>query len=220
MTKRLATLAVVLMLVVGFGTGSPADADDNNKLTIYSAKFICGDSNVSADGAFVSLAPGDYRTAINIHNPNNRVVTVTKELVITEAGSAANPADGDFLTISPVSGQTEQPPLGTPVTDTLVAFGAVGWDCAQLLATISTTGNGPPALDSGVFAKGFLIIRGDADTTKKAAPLNVVAVYTTRGKNDSQPITQVVQEVKGRTIEDKTGAIANDHHEDGKGGGD
>jgi len=219
MTKRLATLAVVLMLVVGFGTGSPADADDNNKLTIYSAKFICGDSNVSADGAFVSLAPGDYRTAINIHNPNNRVVTVTKELVITEAGSAANPADGDFLTISPVSGQTEQPPLGTPVTDTLVAFGAVGWDCAQLLAQIDDVGATP----FNTFAKGFLIIRGDADGTKKAAPLNVVAVYTTRGKGESEttlPITQVVQEVKGRTIEDKTGAIANDHHEDGKGGGD
>ena len=206
MTKKLATLAAVLMLVVAFGTGSPADAGDN-KLTIYSAKFICGDSNFSPEGFFVSAAPGDYRTAINIHNPNNRAVTVTKEVVVTEAGGTG---------IGTVSGQTEQPPFGSPATDNLVAFGAVGWDCAQLLATISTTGNGPPALDSGVFAKGFLIIRGDADTTKKAAPLNVVAVYTTRGKNDSQPITQVVQEVKGRTIEDESNAIANTHHEDGR----
>jgi hypothetical protein len=208
MTKRLAMLAAVLMLVVGFGIGSPADADDN-KLTIYSAKFICGDSNFSPEhtttivGAFPSLVPGDYRTAINIHNPNNRAVTVTKEVVLTEAGGTGVPT---------ISLQTPQAPLGSPVTDNLGAFGAVGWDCVQLLAAI-TTGS-PTPFNS--FAKGFLIIRGDADTTKRAAPLNVVAVYTTRGKNASQPITQVVQEVKGRTIEDESNAIADTHHEDGR----
>jgi hypothetical protein len=204
MTKKLATLAAVLMLVVGFGTGSPADADNNNNLTIYSAKFICGDSNVSPDGAFVSLVPGDFRTAINIHNPNNRAVTVTKQVVVTEA------AGTDVTT---VSGQTEQGPFGSPDTDNLVAFGAVGWDCAQLLTTIGT---GSTTLGNA-FAKGFLIIKADADGSRRAAPLNVVAVYTTRGKSSPTNITQNVEEVKGRTIEDKPGATANTHHE---GGGD
>lgn len=212
MTKKLATLAIGLLLVVGFAAGSPADADDN--LTIYSAKFICGDSNLSPEhtsggafpDAFPSLVPGDYRTAINIHNPNNRTVTVTKQVVLTEAG------DGGTSNITnptnDVEGQTPQSPLGSPVTDSLSPFGAVGWDCSQLNAVIGGT-------PFNTFAKGFLIIRGDANSTSRAAPLNVVAVYTTRGKNESQPITQVVQEVKGRVIEDESNAIASDHHEDG-----
>lgn len=202
MTKKLATLAVVLTLVVGFGTGSPADADDNN-LTIYSAKFICGDSNVSPQGAFTSLAPGDYRTAINIHNPNNRTVAITKQVVLTEAGGTG---------VDAVTGQDPQSPFGIAVGEDLDPFAAVEWDCVQLVATITT--NGATIFNS--FAKGFLIIRADAVSTKKAAPLNVVAVYTTRGKNASEPITQVVQEVKGRKIEDDDGAIASDPHEDGR----
>jgi len=204
MTKKFATLAVVLMLVVGFGIGSPADADDN-KLTIYSAKFICGDSNVSPQGAFTSLAPGDYRTAINIHNTNNRIVAITKEVVLTESGGTGVPS---------VSGQVAQSPLGLEGAHTLDPFAAVEADCVSLLRIYHIDGGGATLFNS--FAKGFLIIKADADGTKRAAPLNVVAVYTTRGKNASEPITQVVQEVKGRKIEDEDGAIASDHHEDGR----
>ena len=203
MTKKFATLAAVLLLVVGFGIGSPADADDNN-LTIYSAKFICGDSNVSPQGAFTSLAPGDYRTAINIHNTNNRIVAITKEVVLTESGGTGVPS---------VSGQVAQSPLGLEGAHTLDPFAAVEADCVSLLRIYHTD---VTATLFNSFAKGFLIIKADADGTKRAAPLNVVAVYTTRGKNASEPITQVVQEVKGRKIEDEDGAIASDHHEDGR----
>jgi hypothetical protein len=205
MTKKLATLAAVLMLVVGFGTSSLADADDN-KLTIYSAKFICGDSNVSPQGAFTSLAPGDYRTAINIHNPNNRIVAITKEVVLTESGGTGVPL---------VSGQVAQSPLGLEGAHTLDPFAAVEADCVSLLRIYHTD---VTATLFNSFAKGFLIIKADADGTDKAAGLNVVAVYTTRGKgvtDTTLPITQVVQEVKGRVIEDETGEIANTHHEVG-----
>lgn len=205
MTKRLATLAAVLMLVVGFGTGSPADADDN-KLTIYSAKFVCGDSNATDADDFVAVVPGDFRTAINIHNPNNRAVTVTKQVVLTEAGGCH---------VAEVTGQTPQSPFGSPTTETLDPFAAVEWDCAQLLDTIDVDEDECTATLFNTFAKGFLIIKGDADGTKKAAPLNVVAVYTTRGK-DGNSITQNVEEVKGRVIEDESNAIADDHHEDGR----
>jgi hypothetical protein len=92
---------------------------------------------------------------------------------------------------------------------------AVESDCFALLRIITSVGGGGATLDNS-FTKGFLIITADAEGTKKAAPLNVVAVYTTRGKDSPRPITQVVQEVKGRTIEDETNAIADTHHEDGR----
>jgi hypothetical protein len=205
MTKKFATLAAALLLVVGFGTGSPADADDN-KLTIYSAKFICGDSNLSPQGVFVPVAPGDYRTAINIHNPNNRAVAIRKQVVLTESGGTGVPV---------VTGQSPQSPLGTEGQHVLDPLAAVESDCFALLRIITSVGGGGATLDNS-FTKGFLIITADAEGTKKAAPLNVVAVYTTRGKDSPRPITQVVQEVKGRTIEDETNAIADTHHEDGR----
>jgi hypothetical protein len=205
MTKKLATLAAVLMLVVGFGTSSLADADDN-KLTIYSAKFICGDSNLSPQGAFVPVVPGDFRTAINIHNPNNRAVAIRKQVVLTESGGTGVPV---------VTGQSPQSPLGTEGQHVLDPLAAVESDCFALLRIITSVGGGGATLDNS-FTKGFLIITADAEGTKKAAPLNVVAVYTTRGKDSPRPITQVVQEVKGRTIEDETNAIADTHHEDGR----
>ena len=203
MTRKFATLAAALLLVVGFGIGSPAGAVDN-KLTIYSAKFICGDSNLSPQGFFVPVAPGDYRTAINIHNPNNRAVAIRKQVVLTESGGTGVPS---------VSGQVAQSPITEPegqhVLDPLAAVEA---DCVSLLRIYHT---GAATLFNS-FAKGFLIITADAEGTKKPAPLNVVAVYTTRGKNESGPITQNVEEVKGRTIEDESNAIANTHHEDGR----
>jgi len=204
MTKKFATLAAALLLVVGFGTGSPAGADDN-KLTIYSAKFVCGDSNLSPQGFFVPVAPGDYRTAINIHNPNNRAVAIRKQVVLTESGGTGVPE---------VTGQSPQSPLGTEGQHVLDPLAAVESDCFAILRIITSVGGGGATLNNS-FAKGFLIITADAEGTKKAAPLNVVAVYTTRGKNASEPITQVVTEVKGRTIEDDDDAIASDHHEDG-----
>jgi hypothetical protein len=205
MTKKFATLLVALALVVGFGIGGPAYAGDDNKLTIYSAKFLCGDSNFSPSGSFTSVGPGDYRTAINIHNPNNRAVAIRKQVVLTESGGTGVPS---------VSGQVPQSPLGVEGQHVLDPFAAVEADCIGILR-ITTAGIGGATLTNS-FAKGFLIITADAEDTKKAAPLNVVAVYTTRGKNDTQPITQNVEEVKGRTIEDDDDAIASTHHEEGK----
>jgi hypothetical protein len=205
MTKKFATLAAALLLVVGSGIGSPAGADDN-KLTIYSAKFICGDSNLSPQGAFVPVVPGDFRTAINIHNPNNRAVAIRKQVVLTESGGTGVPE---------VTGQSPQSVLGTEGQHVLDPLAAVESDCFAILRIITSVGGGGATLTNS-FAKGFLIITADAEGTKKAAPLNVVAVYTTRGKADTQPITQVVTEVKGRTIEDDDDAIASDHHERGR----
>lgn len=47
---------------------------------VYSAKFVCGNQ---ADMKLSSpVVPADYRTAINVHNPNNVEVKFTKKVVL------------------------------------------------------------------------------------------------------------------------------------------
>jgi hypothetical protein len=204
MMKRVVVVASVLFLALGLGA-QPASSND---LTIYSAKFVCGDTNQAVTGADTVLTPADNRTAVNIHNPNTRALTITKQIVFTELGST----DGN---ITDISGQSAQlPDSNLASTHGLGPLGAVEWDCEQLYTALNNAYQAATSR-SNTFAKGFLIVTGDTDDSRKAGALNIVAVYTSRGKDSPRPVTLVVQEVKGRVIEDGNNERASTHHEDG-----
>jgi hypothetical protein len=192
--------ALTLALTLGAGTASAQDA---GLMSIYSAKFVCGDSNLAPTGANTVLSPADYLTAINIFNPNTGPVTITKTIVFTELVS----------TRGNISGQEPHPPSElSAVQDNLVAFGAVEFDCAALAVQIPATDSGSDGPD---WAKGFLIITSDADFSRLTAPLNVVGVYTSRGKEGDRSVTLSVVEYTGRFVRDKDNALASGQTDDG-----
>ncbi len=53
----------------------------------YAAKFVCGTN----PAARPRVLPGDYATAINIHNPNNRSVVLRKKVALTFPPAAQRP---------------------------------------------------------------------------------------------------------------------------------
>jgi len=104
----------------GVGTGASIDVEtvksqkigDNN---VYSVKFLCGeipDSGNPAEG--VPLAPGSYRTAININNPNpSGSVTFTATAVVADG----NP--GGAIATLPLPGQIAVEVDCVDITDAL-----------------------------------------------------------------------------------------------------
>jgi len=161
-------LAVVMLICFGFGNALAQQQGGTNRVTIYSAKFVCWNSNYAATGPGTVLSPADYLTAINIHNQTNRRVAIRKQIVFTEVGSREGPV---------VSGQSPQvPDERFEARDLLRPLGAVEWDCTQLA-------RGERFNPYNAFAKGFLIITADTVGSTVAPTLGVVGVYTSQGKN-------------------------------------
>ena len=181
--KKFLVASLTAMAVLGFTfTGSFADDDDDdNELTVYMAKFVCGDGgfSVALNGG---VQTAFYRTAVNIGNPNNKTVNISKQVVFTEFNDGA----GGF---SDFAGQSPKGPGGS-VVDALQPFWAVEWDCAQLGSS-----------GEGGFSKGFLIIKVDGQGTDEALPANVVGVYTAGPKVDQKDgISIDVEQVPGNEI--------------------
>ncbi len=89
-----ALLAVLSVRVGAQGVGAGLDIETVEPKRIqglglvYSAKFLCGTiphlpTNPQEPAAGFPLAPGSYRTAVNIHNPNNVEVRFRKKALIT-----------------------------------------------------------------------------------------------------------------------------------------
>jgi len=123
---------------VGVGTGASIDVETvkSQKIgdkDVFSVKFLCGEIPVSsvnpAEG--VPLAPGSYRTAININNPN------PSGSAVTYTATAVN-ADGS--------------PSVAITTPALPGESAVEVDCVD----IGGIGVVPTA-----FISGFVVIRVD-----------------------------------------------------------
>jgi hypothetical protein len=51
----------------------------------YAAKIVCG----ASDGKVV--APGEYWTAVNVHNPNTKAITLKKRIVVALPGEKSGP---------------------------------------------------------------------------------------------------------------------------------
>ena len=73
-TTRWAVVALGML-----GWGAPALAQQQFE---YAVKFLCGQS----DGKIVSVAPGTYGTAINIHNPDERALDFRYKVVVAPPG--------------------------------------------------------------------------------------------------------------------------------------
>ena len=48
----------------------------------YAAKFVCIKNNPDTSISTGSLLPGDYRTVVNVHNPNDRAVKIRTKVAL------------------------------------------------------------------------------------------------------------------------------------------
>jgi Concanavalin A-like lectin/glucanases superfamily/CARDB len=99
----------------------------------YAAKFVCGVSPGSI------VAPGNYFTAINVHNPNAGTVTYKKKFAVAVPGKPG-----------PIRWQPDQ---------TLRSDEALEIDCPEILNGISTTA----AVAAPRFAKGFVVLESPSE---------------------------------------------------------
>jgi hypothetical protein len=185
-------LALGGVLVLGTGDAQAPPFNVNVKRKVYSAKFMCGEfqpigvciqglvgniCSIDSDcdiGAVAGVCdtregpvkPGNYQTAINVHNPTQSPIQFTKKAVLLYDRS--NP---------PLPTQFEIPmPPGPEVT----AFLNEGWgfeiDCPDirqvLLGLPPPPGGGPIP-----FIKGFVEI----EVFNVINELDVVAAYTSHG---------------------------------------
>lgn len=126
---------------------------------VYSAKFLCGTvpMDVGDEGP---VKPGNYQTAINVHNPSTMMsVAFDKKAVLL------------FDATNPPLPEEPRPP-GPLFNVTLLPNWGLEIDCNDI-RTVLLAGIAPPA---PAFIKGWVVI--DVPTL---APLDVVAAYTAHG---------------------------------------
>lgn len=135
----------------------------------YSAKFVCGEFDKFNDPARPEVPegpvkPGDYQTAINVHNPNVLPVTFQKKAILMFAGD------------QPVQfTQYEVPKSPGPLKSaSLQSDWGLEVDC-QDIRNFLLAGQAPPA---PTFIKGWVVLLSQL-------PLDVEAVYTGNGFNPS-----------------------------------
>lgn len=158
--RIIGVLSVLAGLWVGLGTVgtvSTAQAETTKPAKIikteyqYAAKVVCSLLLPHQDG---TLARGTYRTAINIHNPTNKQITVAAKVALaTQFGSEPGP-----FGVTPFKEAVLQPD------------GAVGMSCFDVAGYFCPIDG---VCVDFAFLEGFLVI-------KSPVPLDVVGVYTAR----------------------------------------
>lgn len=168
---------VVLSLALAAGAllaapGSPAYAQQRIATTYqYSAKTLC--TLLTDVGFGEALAPGRYRTVINIHNPTERKIEITRKFALSlQPGEAA----GSF-SITPYKSLTLE-------ADQAVAYNC--FDIAGFFCPIDGVCVDFIAID------GFLVVNSPVE-------LDVVAVYTANPK-DGQVSTLDADTIAGRRM--------------------
>jgi hypothetical protein len=138
----------------------------------YAVKFICGRTPT----ARTPLAPGDYFTAINVHNPGQRGVAFRWKLALTRQ-------DTVIIGVPP----TPSPgPVSPFVNADLGPDQALEIDCQHILPRAR------PLLPPTRFFKGFVVLQSRSE-------LDVVAVYTAAGST-RQIETIDIERVEPRRI--------------------
>jgi hypothetical protein len=151
--------AVVLPLVAAAllvsTLGRPAHADEKIATTYqYAAKAFC--TLMGEIGFGDAFAPGRYRTVVNIHNPTEKKIQITRKFAL--AGQPGEPA-GSF-SATPYKSLTLGP-------DQAVAYNC--FDIANFFCPINGVCVDFTAID------GFLVLNSPVE-------LDVVAVYTAHPK--------------------------------------
>src|SRR6185437_4298867 len=136
----------------------------------YAAKVACSLLQPHQDG---SLARGTYRTAVNIHNPTNKEITIAAKVALaTEFGSEAGP-----FAVTPFKEAILQPD------------GAVGVNCFDIAGYFCPIDG---VCVDFAFLEGFLVVKSPGE-------LDVVGVYTAR-HTDGDVESIDVETIKPRQI--------------------
>ena len=141
---------------------------------VYAVKFLCGDFRPKPpqpppDGVEYPVKPGNYFTAINVHNPNGTLIGFRKKALLL------------YRADKPPAPEMPQKP-GNYFGVELSPDWGLEIDCTDIRAKL--LGDLVPA---HTFIKGFVILEVRASSTGEPPPLDVVAVYTSHGWNMSNP---------------------------------
>lgn len=168
----LALTALTLFLV---SAGGPAAAQELVRTRHqYAAKVVCSFLTPFQDGI---LAQGIYRTAINIHNPNNHTVKLAAKVAIADTFGS----EPSQFSVTPYRSIKLGPD------------GATRIDCGTIAGYYCPFGDTSICVDFGFF-DGFVVIQSESE-------LDVVGVYTARHSGqDDEVETLDVEEVEGRTV--------------------
>ncbi len=150
--------------------------------TAYTAKFMCGfQQDTPAPPAEPGVKPGNYATVVDFFNPGPKTVNITKRVVLMTRENYPTTA-----TTPPTKRFAEK----------LMSNGALGVDCKEIVNLL--TQNGTPPGPAVTYITGFLIIESSLGTV--AAPLDVVATYTTAADPASRVNSIEVVPITGRAL--------------------
>ena len=132
--KKLVGLGIAALTVASGLSLTPATAEAQQFL--YSVKFLCGQQTTAPGPPPIEPAvkPGNYATAVNIHNFQNREVPIRKKAVIARPQGQPRGAISGF------------------VGDLLIPNQALEVDCSNIVALF------PPDPPLPAFIKGFVEI--------------------------------------------------------------
>lgn len=180
LTSYIIAAMTVVLLVAAVIFSEPGDVEAQGRsdtgvvrkttVEVYAVKFLCGElpPGDAADRREGPVKPGNYQTAINIHNANPATVNFRKKAVLL------------FDSDNPPAFEPMQPmPPGERFPAHLEPDWGMKIDCPDIRSvflaprgTIAPTG----------FIKGWVVIEVPGNLNKDkivgTAPLDVVAVYT------------------------------------------
>lgn len=149
--KKLAAIAIVALTVATVLTPTSA-AQAQEAGLLYSVKFLCGLQTPlpGAPPKEPPVKPGNYATAVNVHNFHSFTVVIDKKAVIAAREGA------------------DQGPMSKPVRDVLKPNQAIEVDCAEIVGLFDGIPLPP-------FIKGFVEV-----VSPQRVELSVVGVYTAK----------------------------------------
>jgi hypothetical protein len=158
--KGVAT-AGAFIVALGMGTGV-AEAQFQRK--IYTVKFLCGEKEeITASGLVREgpVKPGNYQTAINIHNPTANSTVILKRVLLLYDDTAP-----------PTVFEQQEPPGAFRIFALPPRWG-FEVDCPDIRQDLLGMAAGPPY----TFLKGYITIETFLNQNK----LDVVGAYTSHG---------------------------------------
>ena len=148
---------------------NPVPIIGKSPINVYAVKFLCGDLFPAPQGGTLQregpVKPGDYQTAINIHNPNFQPVPFVKKAVLMFADLATFPTQ-EF--------EVPRPP-GQLYAAKLESDWGMEIDCADIRKVL-LTGILPQPSTPNLFIKGWVVIE-----TPEKQSLDIVTAYTSHG---------------------------------------
>jgi hypothetical protein len=147
MRKSCGLISTLVITLLSLSPAVKANDDDEPGFRFqYAAKFSCG--SVAA-GVLAPVMPGQYTTAVAIHNPQAKDVTLRKKVALVFPPGGQKPGQ-----------------ISAFVTEKLTPDQALEVSCHEIPSTFAF-----PAAVTGSFVQGFLVI----ETTRS---VDVVATYS------------------------------------------